>query len=232
LTYDSVNRSPIWNPVGQRVTFSSNRFGPLNLFEAPLDGSAAAERLTVSDNLQFPGSWSADGSLLAFVEHHPVTGRDIWIFRRDGRETSALVVSPHDETAPALTSDGRWLAYVSNRTGAAEVYVRALSEAGSERLLSTRGGSEPVWSRDGRQVFYREGSRLVGVPVTLGNRIQTGPARPMFNGSFAAGTADRANFDVAASTGRFVMVEESSGPSSATEFHVLLNWKVPAPSAR
>jgi len=228
LTSDSVNRSPIWNPDGQRVTFSSNRAGPLNLFEAPVNGSATAERLNVSDNLQFPGSWSADGSVLAFVEHHPVTGRDIWTLRREGRQTAPVVVSPYDDTAPALSPDGRWLAYVSNRTGAAGVYVRSLADAASERLLSANGGSEPVWSRDGRQVYYREGSRLVGVPVTLGTRLQTGPARTVFSGSFAAGTADRANFDVALGTDRFVMVEDSGGPSSATELHVLLNWKMPS----
>jgi hypothetical protein len=110
------------------------------------------------------------------------------------------------------------------------VYVRSLADAASERLLSANGGSEPVWSRDGRQVYYREGSRLVGVPVTLGTRLQTGPARTVFSGSFAAGTADRANFDVALGTDRFVMVEDSGGPSSATELHVLLNWKMPSAS--
>ena len=81
LTFEADNTSPIWTPDGQRITFSSNRAGALNLFVVRADGSGAPERLTSSDHIQLPGSWSPDGAVLAFVELHPTTGRDILLLR-------------------------------------------------------------------------------------------------------------------------------------------------------
>jgi Tol biopolymer transport system component len=220
-----VNAAPIWTPDGQRVTFSSNRSGALNLFVAAADGSGAAERLTASDNIQLPGSWSADGKVLAFVEHHPTSGRDIWALHyQDGRRTSPLLTSPFDETAPAISPDGRWLAHVSNQTGRPEVYVRAIVNPTAVVWASQDGGSEPVWGRDGRELFYRSGHRLMGLPVTAGSTLRVGVPRIAFDGSFEYGTADRANFDVAPGAGRFVAVTGSDQPTAPTQFHIVLNW--------
>ena len=86
LTYEAANRVPIWSPDGQRVIFSSNRGGALNLFAAPASANGPADRLTTSDSLQLPGSWSPDGAALAFMEQHPSTGRDIWLLQRNGEQ--------------------------------------------------------------------------------------------------------------------------------------------------
>jgi Tol biopolymer transport system component len=226
MTFESVNTAPVWTPDGTRIAFSSNRAGALNLYMARADGAGATERLTTSNNIQFPGSWSPDGSLLAYVEHHPNTGRDIWILQNDtGRSARPLVVTPFDETAPAFSPDGRWMAFVSNQSGASDVYVRSVTDSGLVLRVSTDGGSEPVWSRDGRDLYYRSGRRLLAVPMMLGTRMSAGRPRVVHEGEFARGTADRANYDLGPG-GRLVVVGGSDEPAAPADFQILMNWTV------
>jgi eukaryotic-like serine/threonine-protein kinase len=233
LTFESVNAAPIWTADGRRVTFSSNRSGALNLFVAAADGTGVAERLTASDNIQLPGSWSADGRVLAFVEHHPTTGRDIWTLDyQDGRRTAPLLNSTFDETAPAISPDGRWLAHVSNETGRAEVYVRSIVNPAVVVWVSQDEGSEPVWGRDGRELFYRSGNRLMSVPVTGASTPRIGAPRIAFDGPFETGTADRANFDVVPGAGRFIAVTGVDQPTAPTQFHIVLNWTASSQATR
>ncbi|MGH9219646.1 MAG: protein kinase domain-containing protein, partial [Vicinamibacterales bacterium] len=154
LTFEAANRSPIWSPDGQRVTFASNRNGALNLFTAPASANGPAERLTTTDALQLPGSWSPNGEVLAFMEQNPTTGRDVWLVRRNGERT-AFANTTADESAPRFSSDGRWIAYVSTESGPPHVYVRAANGGTAARRLSVSAGSEPVWRPDGTAVYFR-----------------------------------------------------------------------------
>jgi serine/threonine-protein kinase len=233
LTFESVNRAPIWTPDGKRITFSSNRAGALNLFLMDADGLTTPERLTTSDNLQLPGAWSPDGAVLVYVEHHPQTGRDIWLLRHEGRDRPAepFADSTFDETAPAFSPDGRWIAYVSNQSGRNEVYVRAVQAPSQATMISREGGSEPMWSREGRELFYRAGDRLMGVNFIAGTAPRAGASRVVFEGPFEPGTADRANYDVGVGPQQFVLLAGSGQTAAPGEFHVLLNWRVD-PAAR
>ena len=232
LTFESVNRAPIWTPDGKRITFSSNRAGALNLFLMDADGLTTPERLTTSDNLQLPGAWSPDGAVLAYVEHHPQTGRDIWLLRHAdrNRQSEPFADSTFDETAPAFSPDGRWIAYVSNQSGRNEIYLRAVQAQSQATVISREGGSEPMWSREGRELFYRAGNRLMGVNF-IGTPPRLGASRVVFEGPFEPGTADRANYDVGAGPQQFVMLGGSGQTAAPGEFHVLLNWRVD-PAAR
>ncbi len=225
LTFESVNRAPIWTPDGKRITFSSNRAGTLNLFLMDADGLTTPERLTTSDNLQLPGAWSPDGAVLAYVEHHPQTGRDIWLLRHEdrNRQGEPFADSTFDETAPAFSPDGRWIAYVSNQSGRNEIYIRAVQAQSQATMISREGGSEPMWSREGRELFYRAGNRLMGVNFIAGTPPRLGAARVVFEGPFEPGTADRANYDVGAGLQQFVMLAGSGQSAAPGEFHVLLN---------
>jgi serine/threonine-protein kinase len=223
LTSESDNRAPIWTPDGRYITFSSNRGGgAFNLYTAPIDGSAPPERLTTSDNIQLTGSWSATGEYLAYVEHHPQTGRDIWLLHAPERRATPLVTTPSDETGPAFSPDGRWISYVSNRSGRNDVYVRSVSQPAVESVISPDGGSEPVWARDGRELYYREGDRLMAVAADALPR-QAQP-RVVFKGAFEPGTPDRANYDVAGSARRFVLLAGAGEQAAPGAFNVLINW--------
>jgi eukaryotic-like serine/threonine-protein kinase len=224
LTFEAANRSPIWSPDGQRVTFASNRNGALNLFTAPASADGPAERLTTADSLQLPGSWSADGEVLAFMEQNPTTGRDVWLMRRDGDRT-AFANTTADESAPRFSPDGRWIAYVSTESGPPFVYVRAANGATAARKLSVSSGSEPVWRPDGTAVYFRSEGRLLVAP------LNGGATRVAFEGAFEPGTFDAAGYDVIGGN-RFVMIISASASSEPSELRIVLNWTPTVTSSR
>jgi len=224
LTFEAENSSPVWTPDGSRVTFTSNRAGARNLFSVRADGRSSPERLATSDNVQLPGSWSPGGEVLAFVEHHPSTGRDIWLLRDGGtREVTPFVRTSFDESAPRFSPDGRIVAYVSNESGRSEVYVRSFTNPLQKAQVSQNGGAEPVWARDGRELFYRAGDRLMSAAVQTGGNIRVGASRVALATSYERGTLDRANYDVMPG-GRLVFVRATEKTSPAGELHVVLNW--------
>jgi serine/threonine-protein kinase len=217
ITFEGTNRVPIWTADGLRVTFASNRGGALNLFVAPADGSGNAERLTTSENLQLPGSWSPDGSVLAFMEQHPESGRDIWLLDRDGQRTP-LANTPSDESAPRFSPDGRWVAYVSDEAGQAEVYARP-----APRRISSGGGREPVWRRDGRAIYYRAPDALMTVPVLDSAQLRLGPARAVPNSGGESGSFDAASYDVLPGEDRLLLIA-SAEQKTVTALQVVLHW--------
>ena len=227
LTFEASNRAPIWLPDGRRIAFASNRNGPLNLFAAPANSDGPAERLTTSESLQVPGSWSPDGAMLVFMEQHPSTGRDIWLLGRNGART-ALVATPADESAPRFSPDGRWIAYVSNESGQAEVYVRASGGAGAGRQVSAGGGTEPVWRRDGGALYYRSDGRLLVAPITAGAPRADG--RVVFDGMAESGTFDAAGYDTMTGIDRFLMITSATAGSAPSELRIILNWTPASPS--
>jgi serine/threonine-protein kinase len=226
LTFEAANRAPIWSQDGQRVVFASNRNGALNLFALPAAGDGPAERLTTSDSLQLPGSWSRDGEMLAFMEQHPSTGRDIWLRRRNG-DRSAFANGEADESAPRFSPDGRWIAYVSNESGQSEVYVRSTTGQASQRV-SRDGGAEPVWRRDGSALFYRSYGKLMVTQMSGGT-----PLASRVVNSLAAepGTFDAAGYDVMTGD-RFLMITGASPGTATSELRVILNWLPASPSSR
>jgi serine/threonine protein kinase/Tol biopolymer transport system component len=229
LTFDAANRAPIWTNDGQRITFASNRNGAMNIFSIPADGRGAAERLTTSEYLQLPGAWSPDGSVLAFVEQNPSTGRDIWLLR-PGADRKPFANSNADESAPRFSPDGRWIAYVSDESGQAEVYAQSLSGTPVRHHISKGGGAEPVWRRDGRALFYRARGGLMVVPIIDTPSLRTGQAQLAFEGAVEGGSFDAAGYDTMPGTDRFVMIARAVG-SAPTELQLILNW-APAQPAR
>ena len=223
LTFEASNPTPIWSADGRQVTFASNRHGAMNLFTVPAGGDGAAERLTISDSLQRPGSWSPDGEVLAFVEQHPSTGRDIWLRRRNGERTP-WAANEADESAPRFSPDGTRIAYVSNESGEAEVYVRTLNGSGPVRRVSTSGGSEPVWRRDGAALYFRSYGRVFEAPLSGGAH------RVVFDGAAEPGTFDAAGYDVIGNTARFLMITSNSPNVAPSELRVILNWRPVAPA--
>ena len=222
LTFEASSSFPVWTPDGQRIAFSSNRAGVLNLFWSRLDGASTPERLAPSDTIQLPGSWSPDGRTLAFVERHSVTGRDIWMLPLTGdHKPSPFLNAAFDESAPRFSPDGRLLAYVSNETGRNEVYVRFLADPSRVQRVSAAGGTEPAWGFSARELFYRLGDQMMS--VKLGPRDEPLGSQVLFRGNFEPGTLDLTNYDVMPDAQRFVMVS-ATGRDPRRELHVKLHW--------
>jgi len=221
LRWNNVNA--VWTPDGRRLTFTSNQEGPSNLFWQPADGSGPAERLTTSPNWQAANSWSPDAKALVFTDFSPATRSDIWVLPLNGeRKPRPLLAGPFNEDQPTLSPSGRWLAYVSDESGRPEVYVSPFPGAGGRWPVSVDGGSQPVWARSGRELFYRNGDRIIAVTVTSDASFQATKPRLLFEsrGLALTGVPD---YDITPE-GDFLMIQPGASDSPPAQINVVLNW--------
>jgi Tol biopolymer transport system component len=225
LTFETgLHNYPIWTPDGRRVAFASNRAGPFNLYWKPADGSGPEERLTTSPNPQFPRSWSPDGKWLTFDESQPANGTDIRVLPMFGdRKPRPLLQTPFDESGATFSPNGRWVAYTSNQSGRFEIYVQAFPEGGAKWQISSDGGAEPVWARNGRELFFRSGDKMLVVDVITDSSFHAGTPRVLFKGRYESYSLTT-SYDVAADGRRFLMVKGGEPAAAPSRFNVVLHW--------
>jgi Tol biopolymer transport system component len=216
LTYEWDNESPIWSPTGDRIAFISNHGGgPRNVYWKRADGGGAPERLTTSDHEQAASSWSADGKTIAYVDTDPTTGADIWTVSVEDRKAAPLLKSPVDDTAPAFSPKGDWIAYQSSQSGQPEIYVQAFPNADRRVQVSTDGGAQPHWQRDGHEIVYRRGGAVMAVPISTSPTLRPGEPVKLF---------DTTNFLIdLLPDGRLLMRTATPAPP-VTELEVVVNW--------
>ena len=226
LTFEgSANYNPVWTPDGKRIAFNSNKEGPVNLFWQLADGSGGLERLTTGEYNQAPMSWSPDGQVLAFIEVNPTTGRDIWMLRMGDRKAQPFLRTPATESAPRFSPNGRWLAYVSNESGRFEIYVQPYPGPGEKWQISTEGGTEPVWNPNGRELFFRNGDKMMAADVTTQPSFSAGKPRMLFEEQFEPAPATFPNYDVSPDGQRFLMLKlVEQAEAAPTQINVVLNW--------
>jgi len=169
VTFDGGSRSPIWTPDGRSITFGSFLNGKAGIYQVAADRSGPPELLLTTDAPPTPRSWTPDGKTLLYTQSTGGKVR-IWIWTAGGQPRLFSQTS-FDERVPALSPDGKWLAYDSNESGKDEIYVEPFPGPGGRSHISTQGGLSPVWSRNGRELFYREPSTNVEMAV----EISTGP---------------------------------------------------------
>jgi serine/threonine-protein kinase len=237
ITFGGNNRFyPIWTRNAARLTFADGS-GPTNRLQTTLaDGSGGIRALTDVDTRRFPTSWSPDGRALAFYSGGALSlsSRDIWMLNVDGDKTTArpFVQTPFEESGPIFSPNGRWVAYVSDKSGRKNIYATPYPGPGGEVTISAGGGEEPVWSPSGREMFYRHDGKLYAIPVdhNVAN-LAVGTASPLFEdpyrldwGGSSGGVAD---YDISPDGRRFVMVEErwpERETAQSGRLQVILNW--------
>jgi len=220
LTVDGNNAAPAWTPDGKRVAFRSHQDGavPVVVWK-PADGSGAEERLTTSHSRPFgPDSFSPDGKTLAYMD-----GGDIWLLPLEGdRKPRPFLQSRFGKYGAAFSPDGRWIAHTSDESGRYEVWVRPYPGPGATLQISTDGGEEPVWSRDGREIFYRNGQKWMVVAIETKPEFRAGTPRLMFEGPYF--NVPGLSYDVAPDGKRFLMIQVGEEEPAPKQLQVVVNW--------
>jgi serine/threonine protein kinase/Tol biopolymer transport system component len=222
LTNDGDNHFPIWKPDGRSVTYLSRKpssSGAYAFFSKPVNGGPEAPVSHSPQNLTplASPSWSPDGTLV-YAERG-----DIWALPNDG-EARPIVQTPFAETTPSISPDGHWMVYTSDESGRFEVYVQPFPALNERYPVSSAGGTEPVWSRSGRELFFRSGDQMMVVDVDAAKRTgnPAGLPRILFTGRFVR-SLERISYDVSPDGQTFVMLNAGPG-EQIDQINVLINW--------
>jgi Tol biopolymer transport system component len=171
-----------WTPDGERIVFGSRRNGK-RAFSLPRNGSSEPEPFLTEDGQPGFGSFSPDGKLVATMKGGPNTGLDLWVLSLKGPQIlQPFLRTRFTEAGPVFSPDGRWIAYASDESGQYEIYVRPYPGPGGQWRVSTKGGEHVSWSRDGKELFYRNGPKVMSVAVNLSLEFTAGPPRLLFEG--------------------------------------------------
>jgi eukaryotic-like serine/threonine-protein kinase len=213
-----------WTPDGERIVFGSRRDGPSKTYWVPRDGSSEPEPFLTEDLQPAVGSFSPDGQLVATFKRDPATGLDLWVLKLKGNQTSQpFLRTRFTEVGPSFSPDGRWIAYVSDESGQYEVYVRPYPARDGKFPVSTDGGEEPVWSHDGKELFYRNGRKWMAAAVNLKAEFSAQKPKLVFEGPYA--NVGDISYDVTPDGQRFLVLEPvESEVAPVTHLNVVLNW--------
>ena len=222
---DGSNQIPIWTPDGKRLAYRATRSGTRNIFWRMADGTGTEERLTTGDGNESPSSWSPDGQVLAFTDLSPVRGNHLMILRLRDHKQQPFIQTSFNEGMPQFSPDGRWLAYNSNESGRDEVYVQPFPGPGGKIQISIGGGNNPRWNRNGRELFYRNGTKVFVVSVVMHPSFSASKPTLLFDGPYVTGSGGAFfTYDVSPDGQHFLMIKASEQPQPATQINVFLNW--------
>ncbi|MGD8319382.1 MAG: protein kinase [Gemmatimonadota bacterium] len=217
------NDRPEWTPGGRRVLYRSDRGGPTAIWWQPADQSAPAAPLLESEaHSFFEGVITPDGKTLVYqVDDGGVTQADIMYRALEGDTASHPVAATRFvEAQPRVSPDGHWVAFVTDASGTSQVVVQPFPGPGGQVQISVSGGTEPVWARDGKRIFYRDGRHVVAASVsTTGGFTVTGRT-DLFPDTYAFAPNPHANYDVSPDGTRFLMVRSTRTP----EYDVVYGW--------
>ena len=217
--------SPAWSPDGRQIYFTWSINGPQDIYVRAADGSGEEKAVLKFDKNQYGALFltvSPDGKTLAFEIIDRVTGGDIYTLALggDGRPQPFLH-SVANESAPTFSPDGRWLAYESDGSGRKEVYITPFPAGGAQYQVSTSGGERPVWRHDGKEIYYREGLRIMAVEVNMkASPVEFSSPTALFE--LASGNLNGRYYDVAPD-GRF-LTNTSPLAKKEQNFSLVVNW--------
>ncbi|MBN2320154.1 MAG: protein kinase, partial [Acidobacteria bacterium] len=239
LTFDEGSEYPLWTLDGKRIAFSSSRGGMVlgDVYWRAADGAGEEEKLaTVPNRSLYPWSWSGDGNTLVLMDQTVrseaggnAASSNIEALPIEGdRILKPLLQEKFYEAHPQISPNGRWMAYVSSELmGQRDVYVRPFPEVDKGIWqISTSGGCDPLWSRDGRELFFRTGDSIIAVDVqTTEPTFKAGKPKPLFRG---ANNVMGHQWDLSPDGKRFLMLKEAAPTESAVgsrmRITIVLNW--------
>jgi serine/threonine-protein kinase len=231
-TFTRVSRAggfafrPQWAPDGRHVLFSGDggdTSGVRSLWSVGLDGVDSITLIVSSKRHAQEVSWPAGGRYLAFRDgfDDAMTRRDIHYIAIGEHTSHPIVATNADEENPAVSPDGRWLAYASDASGKMEVYLTPFPAGGPRHQVSVDGGSSPVWARNGRQLYFRAtNGKIIATAIDGGAAKPVGAQRTLFDASRYTYDPNGQSFDVGPRDDRFLFIK----PPPRASVDVVLNW--------
>jgi eukaryotic-like serine/threonine-protein kinase len=204
---DADSNDPQWSPDGWTVAYSANAEGGKDLVVQRIGGVASV--LARRAGTQYPNDWLRDGSALIVTDHGGNGGSDILVQPADGSPARPYAATPAHESAARVSPDGHWIAYTSDESGEAEVYLDSYPQPGRRLTISSGGGLHPVWRGDGRELYYwRDGALMA---VQLGEAWGDAPPKVgaqtvLFRMPYSIGA--NTMYDVSPDGQRFVIVRQ------------------------
>lgn len=240
LTFEpQMGYFPMWTPDSQRVVFSSLRDGTWSLSSKAANGTGPVKSLYTSKNFLVASTWSADGRSLIFMETGDLENADIWALSLDGEPSARpLMAESYSEYDPAISPNGRWIAYSSDESGRIEVYVRPFPNVDDGKwLISTRGGESPIWAPDGRQLYFdAHPDQMMVVTIETEPTFAAGNPELLFRSNYVLAShssPDASPYDISPDGQRFLMIKEERPAQDSnevvetppiTELIVVDNW--------
>lgn len=228
FTFDNVDAgSSIWSPDGRWIYFT-RRSGEFNIYRKLADGSADAELVLKAPDIQKPSDISANGRFLLIEDFSPVSSRDLLYSPiPPAGEPKPFRATPAEEADGRFSPDGRWVAYCSdeNRPGDFEVFVSSFPEGGSKWQVSSEGGFWPMWSNDGREIYFVSGANLMAAEVIPGPTFQFRPSRALFPVRLAQSvfTQSHSGYFVLSGGQRF-LINQVVGDTDSVPITAMANW--------
>jgi Tol biopolymer transport system component len=233
FTFSQSARDAVWSPDGNRVAYASKTAKGTGLFVKSATAASKEELLLDSAEVKRPWSWSGDGRFLAYMQQDVQLTKDkfdIWILPMSGdRKPFAFLQSDYEKDAPVFSPNGRWIAYSSEESGAAEIYVASFPDGATKLQVSNHGGFSPVWRRDGKELFYLSmGGQLMTVGVaneSSGLRLEAPESLFLMGFSLSRGGTplfQRQPFDVSPKGDRFAVT--SFAAVKAEPLTLVMNW--------
>jgi Tol biopolymer transport system component len=223
LTREGDNKTPLWSRDGRRLAYSSNRDGTPRIWMQPADGSGAPEAIVAGKDNVVPASWTAGDRSLVYVHVDSGAARSAVVAVSGDRRSEPLV---SDEIrAPAVSPDGRWIAFTATDSRFTEVHVASFPNGPARQQISVGSGRQPLWRRDGRELVYRAGPRMFSVAVDPSGGFRWSAPVLLFERPYVVGGPDVMGIDYdLAPDGRLLMIRPSPAELRTNSVNVVVNW--------
>jgi Tol biopolymer transport system component len=217
---------PVWSPKSDQLAFTGNRTGTWSVSVRDINSDKERQLPMPAETATYsvPTSWSADGRYIAYQNSNPKRAWDMWTVPVDGGQPFPFVATQFSETDGQFSSDGKWMAYVSDESGAPDVYIRPFPGPGTKIRISSAGGSRPKWRHDGKELLYidRE-STVMSVDLSAGPERAGMPRRLFRLTNLVGDVLNNVGVDISPDGQRF-LVQQSVKGDYVSRVELIVNW--------
>ena len=222
FTHSGSTWESVWRPDGDFIAYMSGHpSAGWSIWWARTDFDAESTEVLTPSSHAIPMSWTPDGQSLLYYER---AEGGIWALTPNDDSRGKLLLSgSSNERFPALSWDGEWIAYVADESGRREVFVQPFPSFGPKHRISINGGGEPVWARDGKRLYFREGRQMFSVDVKYEPTFTTSDPKVLFSGDYDSAPIGHQHYDISPDGTQFLMIRHGQ-PSGPNEVRVTQNW--------